>query len=199
VAVAPLLAQDVLRIATENTVFVMAPAALGSVIGLVVAPLLARVLGRSLLSACGLVLFALGTAALGLASEVGDWLTGHPGLYFDRIEEISSVPGVVTVVMALAVVLGFAFAATMVAVRTLVNERTPPNIQGRVFATQLTLADAASLGPLLAAGAVADVVGVSPLLVAAGLTCLCVEVYLWRPRTRTTAPKERVAPTTHGQ
>jgi MFS family permease len=180
IAVAPLLARDVLHIAAENSVFVMAPAAVGSALGLLVAPVLARVLGRNGLSLAGFVLFALGTVTLAGATEIGAWLTRHPSLYIDRMTAVTSVPGVVTVTMLVAVLLGFAFAVTAVAVRTLVNERAPQRLQGRVFATQAAAADLASLVPLLAAGAAADVLGVRPVLFAAGCGCVVVEALLWR-------------------
>ena len=176
VAVAPLLARDMLGIAAANAVYVMAPAAVGGGLGLLIAPPLAHLLGRSRMAMAGFFLFAIGTMALALAAPIGDWLTAIPRLRFGAIEEITRVPGAVTVAMALALVLGLAFALVSVAVRTLVNERAPRHLQGRVFATQLTLADAASLLPLLAAGALADVAGVGPVLFGAGALCLVGEV-----------------------
>jgi MFS family permease len=183
VAVSPVLARDVLHIAASNTVFVMAPAAVGGALGLLVAAPLARVAGRAALSAIGFVLFALGTAALSATTAIGDWLSARPGLSFDRIQEITSVPGAVTVAMLLALLLGLAFALTTVAVRTLINERAPRGAQGRVFATQLTLADAASLLPLVAAGALADWIGVNLVLLASGVLCFAAEVAARRHRT----------------
>jgi MFS family permease len=78
--------------------------------------------------------------------------------------------------MLLAVPLGLAFTVVSVGARTVFNRRSPPELQGRVFATQSALADLASVPPLLAVGAVADLVGVRVvLLVAAGL-CAVVAV-----------------------
>jgi MFS family permease len=176
VAVAPILARNVLQIDAANTVYVMAPAALGAVFGLLLAPPLARLLGGPRLGAVAFVLFSLGAIALSMAERIGGWLSSRPALSFDRIEEITRVPGVVTVVMLIAVVLGLAFSLTTVAVRALINERAPQNVQGRVFATQATIADAASLLPLLAAGWVADHVGVRPVLFAVGALCLLAEL-----------------------
>lgn len=186
VAVAPLLARNVLQIDPANTVYVMAPSAIGAVVGLLIAPPLARVLGGSRLGAWGFVVFSVGTILLAMAARIGDWLSDRPHLLFDRIEEITSVPDVVTVVMLAAMLLGLAFALTIVAVRALINERAPQEVQGRVFATQAAIADVISLLPLLAAGWIADVVGVRPVLFAAGALCLLLEVYLWRggPRVR---------------
>jgi MFS family permease len=176
VAVAPILARDVLQIAAANTVFVMAPAAIGSLIGLAIAPTLARVLGQNRLGAAGFLLFGLGTIALAFATEIGAWVTGRPELLIGQIERITHVPGVVTVAMLIAVFLGLAFSLTTVAIRALINERAPQRVQGRVFATQNTVADAVSLFPLIVAGAAADRVGVNPVLFAAGLLCILIEI-----------------------
>ena len=184
IAVAPMLARDVLHIGAANTVFVMAPAALGSIVGLMLAPPLAPLVGRSTLSLCGSLLFALGTILLALTTEIGNWLAGRSYGYFEGIVAVTSVPSVVTVAMLVAVVLGLAFAVTAIAVRTLINERAPHEYQGRVFATQLTLADAASLVPLVGAGALADVVGVNTVLLISGGAFLLVELYLLGAKRR---------------
>src|SRR3990170_4298955 len=63
---APHYTRDVLKIATENTVFVVAPAAIGALLALVVTPPLARWAGAARMAALGFVLYVLGIVGLGL-------------------------------------------------------------------------------------------------------------------------------------
>ena len=180
VAVAPLVARDMLGIAAANAVYVMAPAALGCVAGLLAAPPLIRLAGHDAVGRAGFILFAVGLLALASVAELGGWLDRELRLGVGAVEAVTRVPGAVSAAMALAVLLGLAFAACSVAIRTLVHERAPAHLQGRVFATQLTVADALSLAPLLAAGALADWAGVAPVLAGAGLLSLAVEVIVGR-------------------
>ncbi len=180
VAIAPLLARDTLGIAAANAVYVMAPAALGCVAGLLVAPPLVRRIGHTAVGRTGFVFFSLGLLALAFVTELGRWFDRELRLGVGALTTVTHVPGAVTAAMALAVLLGLAFAVCSVAIRTLVYERAPRHVQGRVFATQLTVADALSLAPLVAAGALADWAGIAPVLVGTGLLCIALEVVVGR-------------------
>lgn len=180
VAVAPVLARDVLNIATANTIYVMAPAALGSLLGLALAPGLARRLGYGAAGSAGFVLFGLATLAFAYAVPVGQWLGTVTSPHADLIARFSGMTGVVMAAMLFAACLGLAYAVVIVAVRTQINERAPRTVQGRVIATQLTVVDLLSLPPLLAAGLLADRVGVMPVLLAMGLLCTGTELLIRR-------------------
>jgi MFS family permease len=182
VAVAPLLARRVLEIDAANTVYVMAPAALGSAAGLLLVAPLARVLSPNTVGRLAFVLFAVGVVALSVAEPLSEWLEARSAIRIEVIEDITRVPTLVTLVMLLAVFLGMTYALTSVAIRTLVNERAPRGLQGRVFATQQAVADTISLLPLVAAGALVDRIGVNPVLFAIGALCLIGEVMLTRRR-----------------
>jgi predicted MFS family arabinose efflux permease len=97
--------------------------------------------------------------------------------------------------MLLAVPLGLAFTVVSVGARTVFNRRSPPELQGRVFATQSAVADLASIPPLLVVGAVADLAGVRMvLLVTAGLCALAaVAARLASPGQRRPGPPGRAA------
>jgi len=180
IAVSPTLASDVLQIAAANTVYVMAPAAIGSAIGLVLVLPLTRFLSPHVVGRLAFLLFAAGVLALALAEPIAEWLEARTVFRLASVEEVTRVPTLVSVVMLIAVFLGVAFTLAGVAIRTLVNERAPLGLQGRVFATQLTLADAISLLPLIAAGMLVDHIGVNPVLLAMGLLCLVSEAILIR-------------------
>jgi len=177
---APHYTRDVLKIATENTVFVVAPAAIGALLALVVTPPLARWAGAARMAALGFVLYVLGIVALGLIVYVRDFIVDHVELGIPLVERevgVSSVD-IVTMAMILAIPLGFAATVVGVAGKAVLNEEAPEGKQGRVFATQGALSDALSLLPLFAIGGVAELVGVREVLLVAAVAAFLAGVYL---------------------
>ena len=63
----------------------------------------------------------------------------------------------------LGAALAFAFTFVNIVGRSIVNERIPREMQGRVFAAQTVLTNLASIPPILLTGLLADVIGVSPV------------------------------------
>ena len=60
-------------------------------------------------------------------------------------------------------VLAFSFTFVNIVARTIVNERIPRDMQGRVLAAQSVLTNLASIPPILLTGLFADIVGVEPM------------------------------------
>jgi len=177
---APHYTRDVLKIATENTVFVVAPAAIGALLALVVTPPLARWAGAARMAAAGFVLYVLGVVGLGLIVYVRDFIVDHMELglpFVEREVGVSSV-NIVTMAMILAIPVGFAATMVGVAGKAVLNEEAPEGKQGRVFATQGALSDALSLLPLFAIGGVAELVGVREVLLVAAVVAFLAGVYL---------------------
>lgn len=184
VAIAPTLTRDVLGIAVENTVFVMAPAAVGSAAGLLLVAPLTRLLTPSAVGRIAFLLFASGVIALAFADPLSGWVERWAPAHLDPIQEISRTPALIAVVMLIGAYLGAMFTLTSVATRTVFNERSPRAFQGRVFATYQTVADAVSLPPLLLAGALVDEIGAPIVLLGMGLLALVAEVLLAGPLER---------------
>ena len=194
---APHYTRDVLKIATENTVFVVAPAAIGALLALVVTPPLARWLGAARMAAAGFVLYVLGVVGLGLIVYVKDFIVDHLEVGLPIVERevgVSSV-SIVTMAMILAIPIGFAAAIVGVAGKAVLNEEAPEGRQGRVFATQGALSDALSVVPLFAIGGVAEVVGVREVLLVAAVAALLAGVYLSVSRRFGPPRPLRAAPT----
>jgi DHA3 family macrolide efflux protein-like MFS transporter len=169
VVLMPHYARDVLDLAPENSVFIATPAAVGAILGLALVPLLSWFIRPGRLVTLGLLIFIAGLVGLGLVYYAADAVQQELRLNLSGIQDRLGISSVVTMTMLLSVPLGLAFTVVSVGARTVFNRRTPPELQGRVFATQSALADLASVPPLLAVGAVADLVGVRVvLLVAAG-------------------------------
>lgn len=178
VVLLPQYTENVLHIATRDTVYVATPAAIGGGLGLLVTPLAARFLGAWRVAAFGFVLFLLGLAGLGLVFYVRDFLEANLDLGISLVEERIGVSSVITVTMILAIPLGFAYTAVSVAGRAVMNEEAPYHSQGRLFAVQLALADLLSLLPLVIVGGVAELVGVRATLLASVAAAVALATYL---------------------
>ncbi len=87
-----------------------------------------------------------------------------------------------TMIMALG--LGIAFALIGIPSQTMLQERTPHDIRGRVFSAQFLLANALSIPPMLFAGTLADRVGIPPVMMitALGLLLLAGCSIFWAAR-----------------
>lgn len=171
VVLLPTYITDVLSIDAEDTVFVAAPAGIGAGLGLLLAPLVSRLVGAPRSLVLGFGIFLLSVIALCIVVYVRNFL--HDQVQFDPgigfVEREVGVSSVITITMLLAIPLGFAFTLLSVAARVVINEQAPPGAQGRVFAVQGALADLVSLPPLLAAGIAADAVGERPVLLFAAV------------------------------
>ncbi len=174
----PKYTDDVLGIQPEDTVFVVAPAAIGAVLGLLFVPLAARLLGAWRVVALGFALFMLGLIGLGLVVYVRAFILDNVDIGIGFVEDEVGVSSVITVTMLLAIPLGFAFTVVNVAARVVMNEAAPPEAQGRIFAVQMAIGDFLSLIPLLIVGVVADVVGVRATLLASTFAAVGVAGYL---------------------
>lgn len=193
VVLLPQYTRDILGIATEDTVFVAAPAAIGAGVGLLLTPPLARLVGSWRVVAAGFLLLLLGLVALGLVVYVRDLVEANLNLGLTFVEERVGVSSVITMTMLLAIPVGLAFSLVNVAARAVMNEEAPPEAQGRVFAVQMALGDFLSLLPLLLVGAVADLVGVRATLLASAFSALGVAAYLTLRRPAPPQAAERPA------
>jgi MFS family permease len=173
VVLTPHYTRDILHLAPSNSVFIATPSAVGALLGLALVPLLAWFISPGRLVTVGLAVFIAGLIGLGYVYFAADAVQEHLRLNLSGLEDRLGISSVVSMTMLLAVPLGLAFTVVSVGARTVFNRRSPPELQGRVFATQSAVADLASIPPLLAVGAVADLAGVRVvLIVTAGLCAL---------------------------
>jgi MFS family permease len=195
VVLTPHYTRDILHLAPSNSVFIATPSAVGALLGLALVPLLAWFISPGRLVTVGLAVFIAGLVGLGYVYFAAGAVQEHLRLNLSGLEDRLGISSVVSMTMLLAVPLGLAFTVVSVGARTVFNRRSPPELQGRVFATQSAVADLASIPPLLAVGAVADLTGVRVvLLVTAGLCALAaVAARLASPGQRRPGPPRRAA------
>jgi len=171
VTLVPRYSTNVLGISIENVIFVVAPAAIGIWLALrFVGRISARISAWWSIGAPYAALVA-GVMLLAFVPAFGDMLQdANPlGLFDPGPFGESTARVVVTGVLAAG--LAFAFTFINVVGRSIVNERIPRDMQGRVFAAQAVLINLASIPPILLAGGLADAIGVEPVFVFVAITC----------------------------
>lgn len=172
VVVAPIYLKRILNTASENTVFVFAPAAIGVLIGLRAAPFLGKYFGLRWVAVYGLALFALCIAAFGFLGDIHWLLVDTFNLPIDRVAHALRLPPLALLVMLFSIPAGFASSIVGVASRTITLERTPLQFRGQVIATQSLVQNLGALVPTMLAGIAADQLGVERVAIIIALLIL---------------------------
>jgi MFS family permease len=184
----PRFMQEVLDVRPDDAVYIFAPAGVGAILGLRLLPWLAGKIGKDRVVAFGLVGLAVCLIALGLVQNIADALQKTEALNPFGKERLGGLSLLVALTMFFAGPLGLTYAMVNAPAQTVLHERAPPEMRGRVFGAQMALASVAAIIPLLLVGAVADIYGVSFVLfdiaiVVAGLAGL--SLYLLERQNRT--------------
>jgi MFS family permease len=137
-----------LGLSVEDAPFLILPGGIGFVLGSALLSRWDKRLSRQVWIAMGLTLLGLGVGLLSVFSGQA----GRLGLI---------VPSILGVGLALALVI--------IPSRTVLQERPPAQLRGRVISAQLALANAAAVLPLLLGGVLADYLGIRPVMGLLGL------------------------------
>ena len=178
----PQYVAEVLDVDPVNTLYVFAPAPVGLLAALALAPLLIRWAGERPIAILGFVLVSSAVTALGLVATLTDlfgWL-----LFF-------GIPGVgprVEMAALLSMFLGAGVTLAVVATQTYISRTVPLRIQGRAFALLGVLKDGFAIPPLLLLGAIASTVGVDTVITVAPIFLLLLAVAIDRTVSRFRAP-----------
>lgn len=155
---------EVLGLPVDIGALLLTPAAIGVVLGLRVAGFLAHRVPHAALSTFGFTGFVVALALLTFAREEAAFLGGYGAFRWLDSWSIGSFDGGALLALIIVFPLGFAFAVVSVAGQTVLNDRVALHLQGRVGATQAAMAAAVSSLPVMAAGALSDLVGVVPVM-----------------------------------
>ncbi len=157
----PRYMRDTLEIPPDNAAFVFAPTGIGALIGLRFIPWLSRKdKGRVII--IGLTGIAICLVLLALVQPLAEITKQAPGpLNPTRFLRMSLLQ---TLTMAIAGPLGFCYALLNAPAQTVLHERAPPDMRGRIFAAQVVSANFISLLPLLVVGGVTDLLGITAVL-----------------------------------
>ena len=166
VVIMPFYLERVLGTSKENTVFVFAPAALGLVLGLRLAPRLGRLISEHYSATLALFMFALCVGALGFVDSTYEFLNGTLRLPLDALTDALGISPLISVAMIVSIPAGLASAIVNVSARSILLARSPSNLRGQLIATQGLIGNVGSLVPTLVAGIATDIFGVKPIAVA---------------------------------
>jgi hypothetical protein len=174
----PQYAQAVLDVDAAKAVYVFAPAPIGLVVALAVAPALIARAGERLVAGIGFGLVAVAGTGLGLVQP----LVQHLGwlLFFD-------IPGVgskVEMAALLSILLGTGMTFAAAAAQTFVTRNIPLEIQGRTNALLGMLKDGMAIPSLLLLGSVASAVGVRTVITVAPAVLLVAALFVDRYSSR---------------
>ena len=189
----PQYVDEVLGVDPANALYVFAPAPIGLLVALGVAPIAIRIFGERPVAIFGFALVAVVMMALGLISPLND------ALGWVLVVDIPGVAQEVELAGLLSIFLGFGVTLAAVSTQTYISRAVPLRIQGRAFAMLGVLKDGLAIIPLLTLGAVAGVIGVDAVITIAPLFLLALAVTLDQlvgrvRRTRTGALEQRGQP-----
>lgn len=178
VTLLPRYATQVLGVTAENAIFVVTPAALGIWLALrFVRGLSGRVSPWWSVGGSYGALVA-GVVLLAFVHHLGDAVERANPLGLFSPGPFGESSARIIAAMALAAAMAFAFTFVNVVGRTIVNERIPREMQGRVFAAQSVLTNLASIPPILLTGLLADALGVTPVFFIIGVICALLALFL---------------------
>ena len=177
--IAPGFVEEFFNKPAELAALVFVPAGAGLVIGSAITPNVARKLGYNRTIAVGVVMLASSAALLAGVHAVAPHVYGARAFY--------DAPLYLGVMLLLTFAIGIGLDFVNVPAQTLLQERSPDWIKGRVLAVQAMLLNGVTIPFVLVMGRIADGFGLSPaILVLAGIIASAglVSVYLGsRPDT----------------
>jgi len=160
-AIGPGFSIDILRLRPSDFFFIMGPAGLGAVTGILFLNAYGRHVPKRLLIDGGLVAMGITLTALALVKPVTTILgpAVHP------IEEglpqaLTPIISLIALVVIIAVTAGVEYAFVAIPAQTQLQEDLPVEVRGRIFGILNTLLSVASFLPVLIAPAAADLLNI---------------------------------------
>jgi hypothetical protein len=203
-AIGPGFAIDILGLRPQDFFFVMGPAGLGVVMGILFLNAYGRDFPRRLMIDGALVAMGVTIIILALVKPVTGWLS--PAL--QPIEQglpeaLSPIISLIALVVVIAIAAGIEYAFVAIPAQTALQEDLPVDVRGRIFGILNTLLSVASFLPVIVAPAAADLLnlilpgaGIPVVMVVLGLIVLWLGIASYRRNAA--AGLHRVRPTDPG-
>jgi MFS family permease len=187
-AIGPAFAKDILRLSAQDFFFIVGPAGLGAVLGILLLNAYGGKIPRRLLIdvallAMGITLLALATVKpiTGFLSPAAHELQGNlPDL-------LAPILSLIAVVVVIALTAGIEYAFVAIPSQTALQEELPADVRGRIFGILNTLLSIASFLPVLVAPVAADILniafpgaGIPVVMGLLGIGTLVAGVLSWR-------------------
>ena len=190
-AIGPGFARDILSLRTQDVFFIMAPAGLGAVVGILFLNSYGMGLPKRLVIDIGLVAMGITLVALALVRPVTALFGFAVAPIEDLVPSIAPLTSLIAVVVVIAVFAGLEYAFVAIPSQTALQEELPADVRGRIFGILNTLLSLASFLPVIAAPAAADVIniffpgaGIPVVMAILGLGTLLAGIASWRRNAR---------------
>jgi len=187
-AIGPGFATDILELTPEDFFFIMGPAGLGAVIGILFLNAYGKTIPRRLIIDIGLVAMGLTLIGLALVKPVSTAVAPALGTIENNLPEaFAPLLSLIAVVVVIAVSAGIEYAFVAIPSQTALQEELPVGVRGRIFGILNTLLSVASFLPVLIAPVVADLInlmfagaGIPFVMAVLGALTLWIGIASWR-------------------
>jgi MFS family permease len=159
-AIGPGFAVDILGLTSQNFFFIMGPAGLGAVVGILFLNSYGKAIPKRLVIDLGLVAMGITLIALAIVKPVSIIFGGAAGPIEDAVPAIAPLISLIAVVVVIAVFAGLEYAFVAIPSQTALQEELPSEVRGRIFGILNTLLSVASFLPVIAAPAAADILNI---------------------------------------
>ncbi len=203
-AIGPGFAIDILGLRPQDFFFVMGPAGMGVVIGILFLNAYGRGFPRRLVIDGALVAMGVTIIVLALVKPVTVWLS--PALQpieHGLPEALAPIISLIALVVVIGIFAGVEYAFVAIPAQTALQEDLPVDVRGRIFGILNTLLSVASFLPVIVAPAAADLLnlffpgaGIPVVMLTLGGIVLWVGIASFRRNSA--SGLHRVRPTDHG-
>jgi MFS family permease len=159
-AIGPGFARDILGLSAQDFFFIMGPAGLGAVLGILFLNAYGKGLPKRLVIDIGLVAMGITLIALATVKPITALLAPAVGTIEDVLPTLAPLTSLIAIVVVIAVLAGLEYAFVAIPSQTALQEELPTEVRGRIFGILNTLLSVASFFPVVAAPAVADVINI---------------------------------------
>ena len=190
-AIGPGFAVDILGLSPENFFFIMGPAGMGAVLGILFLNSYGRNIPKRLVIDIGLVAMGITLILLALIRPITTLVAPAAGPIQDVVPAIAPLISLIAIVVVIAAFAGLEYAFVAIPAQTALQEDLPPDVRGRIFGILNTLLSVASFLPVIAAPAAADILniffdgsGIPIVMAVLGLLTLWAGIGSWRRNAR---------------
>jgi len=155
VTLMPRYTKDILNVSPANAAFIFAPTGIGALIGLRLLPWAARNFGKEKLVPMGLLGIAFSLLMLALVQPIAYFMERAPRPL--NPQDLLGLSLLQLLTMVFAGPLGLCYAFLNAPAQTVLHERAPQNMRGRIFTAQGIISQSVSLLPVILIGAITDV------------------------------------------
>ena len=186
-AIGPGFATDILGLSATDFFFIMGPAGLGAVVGILFLNSYGKTLPKRLVIDIGLVAMGVTLVALGMVRPIATIFGAAVAPIEDAIPSLAPLTSLIALVVVIAAFAGAEYALVAIPSQTALQEELPTDVRGRIFGILNTLLSVASFLPVIAAPVAADLVnivfggaGIPVVMVLLGLVTLLAGFASWR-------------------